>query len=270
MNNDLKISVIITNYNHGQYIENAVKSIVNQTYKNLEIIVIDDGSTDGSADIIKKLVTMDDRIRIIILPSNYGKWFALNTAIKEATGNLIALQDADDECSVFRIEKQMKCLKQNNSVHNLCGFHHVFNEEQMEKLVLDDKKRLNLENSFENTLFQAQEALEQGYQQKQNFMTHKEVAQKVYHGFKTPGINHYFVGHDYEVHGASTLFYKQLWEYGMKFLPNDLGLMTKIKGEDGDHNLRLTLLLQKTSILKEPLYFYRRNSGTNQSFRKGL
>ena len=73
----------------------------------------------------------------------------------------------------------------------------------------------------------------------------------------------------FETHGASSLFYRQLWEHGMKFMPGNMGLRCQ-RAEDSDHNTKLTLLLQKTSVLKAPFYCYRRNTSTNPAFLENL
>lgn len=242
-----EISIIVTNYNHSQYIEGAVKSILNQTIKNYEIIIVDDKSTDGSISVIENLKKLDDRIvDPIYLPENKGKWFALNTAIAKSKGKLIALQDADDESHSERLERQIHVLKTQNSYHNLCGFKHCYSQKDVE-----DGKLYKTSG------------------QNYDIMDHKEVLTMVHKGFKTPGINHYYVGPSYEVHGASSIFYKQLWDFGMKFMPGNLGLRCQ-KAEDSDHNTKLTLLLQKTSVLKEPLYMYRRGTSTNGAWLESL
>jgi glycosyltransferase involved in cell wall biosynthesis len=239
-----EISVIVANYNHSQFIEESVRSLFVQTFDNIQIIIVDDGSTDNSREKIINLAKEDSRVRPIFLEKNHGKWFALNYAIEQASGNLITLNDADDASCKDRLKRQYQVLKDFKSVHNLCGFSHCYSQNDMELSLA-----LNAEKSYI------------GY----SVMDHEEVTKKVYQGFKTPGINHYYVGNDYEVHGASSLFYKQLWEHGMKFLPGNMGLRCQ-KAEDSDHNTKLTLLLQKTSVLKEPLYCYRRNTSTNNAY----
>jgi glycosyltransferase involved in cell wall biosynthesis len=241
-----EISVVVCNYNHAQYISGAVKSILEQSFSNFEIIIADDGSTDNSKDIIESLIKLDTRIqKPIYLEQNKGKWFALNTAIASAKGKLITLQDADDSSHPERLLRQYDVLTANNSYHNLCGFKHCYSQ-------------YDIENGQQTKLPTAKAV-----------MNHKDVLLKVYQGKKTPGINHYFVGHDYEVHGASCLFHKSLWENGIKFLPGNLGLRVQ-KAEDSDFNTKMTLLLQKTSVLREPLYLYRRNTSTNGAWLENL
>ncbi|ONI42805.1 hypothetical protein AN639_02285 [Candidatus Epulonipiscium fishelsonii] len=90
-----KISIIVPIYNVENYLERCIKTIVNQTYKNLEIILINDGSTDNSLDICKKYAKYDDRIRLIDKP-NGGVSSARNIGLKIATGNYIGFVDGDD------------------------------------------------------------------------------------------------------------------------------------------------------------------------------
>jgi glycosyltransferase involved in cell wall biosynthesis len=242
-----KISVILTNYNHSKYIETAIDSIQNQSYSNIELILIDDCSTDGSREKIKLLEKKKFKfpLNTILLEQNKGKWNALNVAIKQASGELITLQDADDANSPYRIELQYEVMQQMKSYHNLCGFIHCYTE--------DDVQKYKNTNKIINP----------------KVMDHSTVTKFVHLGFKTPGINHYFVGPNFEAHGATCLFYKQLWENGMKFLPGNLGLRCQ-RAEDSDFNTKMTLLLQKTSIVMEPLYFYRRNTSTNPAWLEEL
>ena len=90
-----KISVIIPVYNTEDYIEKCIRSIMEQTFKNLEIIIVNDGTTDKSIDICKKLQEEDNRI-IIINQENMGVSKARNTGLKNATGDYIGFVDSDD------------------------------------------------------------------------------------------------------------------------------------------------------------------------------
>jgi glycosyltransferase involved in cell wall biosynthesis len=91
-----KISVIIPVYNREKYISNCLDSVINQTYNNLEIICVDDKSTDTSLDIINQYAKKDKRIKVISLSENGGVSNARNTGIKNATGDFLAFVDSDD------------------------------------------------------------------------------------------------------------------------------------------------------------------------------
>ncbi|HYX07533.1 MAG TPA: glycosyltransferase family A protein, partial [Bacteroidales bacterium] len=88
------ISVVIPLYNKENYIERTMRSVIGQTFKDLEIIVIDDGSKDNSANIVKSI--KDDRIKLLHI-NNQGEGVARNTGIKNSGGEIIAFLDADDE-----------------------------------------------------------------------------------------------------------------------------------------------------------------------------
>jgi len=246
-----EISVICANYNHAQYMEFAINSISHQTFADFEIIIVDDGSTDNSREVIEKIVKTDDRIQKPIYLGDRstrpaGKWYALNKAIETAKGKLVTIQDMDDASCPQRLKRQLQVLRDTNAFHVPCGFTHCYSQDDMEEAILWKADSL-------------------GY----DIIYPPEVTKLVLQGLKTPGINHYFMGFDYEVHGASPLYYKQLHTFGMKYLPGDLGLRCQL-AEDGDFNTKVTLLLQKTSVLKEPLYVYRRNSATNDAFKQSL
>ena len=92
---DEKISVIVPVYNVEQYLERCVDSIINQTYKNLEIILVNDGSTDNSGQLCDELAKKDGRIRVIH-KKNGGLSDARNVGVDEAKAELIGFIDSDD------------------------------------------------------------------------------------------------------------------------------------------------------------------------------
>lgn len=91
-----KVSVIVPVYNVEEYIRECIKSIQVQTYSNLEIIVVNDGTKDKSIEIIKDLIKTDSRIRVISQP-NQGLSAARNTGIENASGKYVAMIDSDDK-----------------------------------------------------------------------------------------------------------------------------------------------------------------------------
>lgn len=111
---NLLISVIIPCYNSEQWIEQAVSSILNQTWGNLEVLVYDDGSTDKSLAILESLSEEDKRLKILGDGKNHGIVYALNYLLEVANGEYIARMDSDDICVINRIEKQVTFLQENN------------------------------------------------------------------------------------------------------------------------------------------------------------
>ena len=103
---NLLISVIVPYYNSAKYFESCLQSIINQTYKKLEIILVDDGSTDESRDIAKKYKGIDNRITILY-KKNGGVSSARNYGLEYAHGDIIAFVDSDDSIEVDMYEKMM-------------------------------------------------------------------------------------------------------------------------------------------------------------------
>lgn len=105
------VSIIIPFHNEEEHIDSMLKSVINQTYKNLEIILINDGSTDDSLKKIKKY--SDKRIKIINIKKS-GVSVARNVGIENATGKYLCFLDADDYWVNNKIEKQVKFIEENN------------------------------------------------------------------------------------------------------------------------------------------------------------
>ncbi len=104
-----KVSVIIPTYNRAHLVGRAIRSVLNQTYHDFEIIVVDDGSTDNTEEVVKGF--NDERMRYIRHKENKGGATARNTGIKAAKGEYIAFQDSDDEWLLKKLEKQMEVFK---------------------------------------------------------------------------------------------------------------------------------------------------------------
>ena len=112
MNNTDLISVIIPTYNRAHVIKRSVQSVLNQTYKNLELIIVDDGSTDNTKEIIDSI---NDKRIVYVKQENQGASAARNKGIDLAKGKYIAFQDSDDVWHLDKLEKQINALKQNNA-----------------------------------------------------------------------------------------------------------------------------------------------------------
>lgn len=105
------VSVIIVVYNGEKYISQAIESVLNQTYEKIELIVVDDGSIDSTAKIVKKYNDVK-----YVYQQNKGEGSARNLGIKLASGKYLAFLDADDLYREDKIEKQVKVLKENNDI----------------------------------------------------------------------------------------------------------------------------------------------------------
>ena len=101
----MKVSVVIPSYNSSSYIMDAVKSVLNQTYDNLEVIIADDASTDDTRAVIRKI--REPRVKLIERTENGGAAAARNSAIRAATGRYIAFLDSDDYWLPDKLSKQI-------------------------------------------------------------------------------------------------------------------------------------------------------------------
>ena len=112
MNNPL-VSVIIPVFNVEDFVKDAVQSIMDQTYKNLEIIVVDDGSDDNTYKIVEELSSVDSRIKLFRNKKNQNIANTLNWALNVSSGKYIARMDGDDVSLANRIEKKVRFLQEN-------------------------------------------------------------------------------------------------------------------------------------------------------------
>lgn len=117
---DPLVSVIITNFNYGKYLTEAVQSVAHQAYGPIEIIIVDDGSTDSSRNIIDKLRVKHrgrfQRFSTHFLPVNKGINGALNVAMKDVHGEITVIFDADDVLDKKHLSKLVSALLENNGV----------------------------------------------------------------------------------------------------------------------------------------------------------
>lgn len=111
---DNLVSVIMSAYNAEKSLGRSIESILNQSYRKIEILIMDDGSNDSTYQICQSYEKKNQNIKIFKNPKNIGLTKSLNILIKHSKGSLIARQDADDYSSTKRIEKQVEYLESNN------------------------------------------------------------------------------------------------------------------------------------------------------------
>lgn len=119
-----KVSIIIPTYNRAHLIERSIQSILNQTYEDFELLIVDDGSTDNTQEVVEGI--NDFRIRYIPCEENGGAAKARNIGIAEAKYDYIAFQDSDDEWHSDKLEKQMKVMQTSSADTGLvyCEYHY--------------------------------------------------------------------------------------------------------------------------------------------------
>jgi glycosyltransferase involved in cell wall biosynthesis len=108
------VSVIVPAFNAAAYIRQALNSVLAQTYREIEVIVVDDGSSDSTANIVEEFVTRDARFQLI-RQNNAGVGAARNTAIRNARGKYIAPLDADDVWLPEKLERQVACMERSGN-----------------------------------------------------------------------------------------------------------------------------------------------------------
>ncbi|WP_332632285.1 glycosyltransferase family 2 protein [Halalkalibacter flavus] len=108
------VSIVMAVHNGEQYLRDAIKGILAQTYSNIEVIIVNDGSFDKTKEILDRIT--DKRVHVIHLQTNKGAANALNLGIAHAKGEWVAIHDADDISFPERIEEQVKYIKNNNNL----------------------------------------------------------------------------------------------------------------------------------------------------------
>jgi glycosyltransferase EpsJ len=116
-----KISVIVPIYNVENYLEKCLNSILNQSFKNLELILVNDGSTDSSENICRKYKKKDDRVKLIT-KKNEGVSSARNVGLNEATGKYVAFIDPDDSISDMYFKRLFSIAEEKNLDAVICGY----------------------------------------------------------------------------------------------------------------------------------------------------
>lgn len=106
------VSVIMPSWNTGKFIAESIQSVINQTYKNWELIIVDDCSTDNTDEIVGKFT--DIRIKYLKNEKNSGAALTRNRALREAKGEWIAFLDSDDLWKPEKLEHQLKFMKKHN------------------------------------------------------------------------------------------------------------------------------------------------------------
>ncbi|GIW67075.1 MAG: glycosyl transferase [Candidatus Parcubacteria bacterium] len=109
------VSVIIPTYNRANLLPKAINSVINQTYKNWELLIIDDGSKDNTKKIVEEFIKKDSRIKYFY-QENSGQPAAMNLGIKNSNGEYVAFLDDDDEWSPEKLEKQLKEFEKDKNI----------------------------------------------------------------------------------------------------------------------------------------------------------
>ena len=146
------ISIIVPVYNIENYLDKCIKSLVNQTYENLEILLIDDGSTDCSGQKCDEWAQKDSRIQVIHKP-NGGVSAARNRGLKEAKGEYIGFVDGDDYIDKHMYEQMYQCLCETKAEACFCNIYYAKDDEVLSESELNFEK-VNLKKIVMQTMFE--------------------------------------------------------------------------------------------------------------------
>lgn len=148
VNNPL-ISVIIPTYNRAYCLAESINSVLNQTYLNIELIIVDDGSTDNTSSVVSLI--NDNRIRYIKLPINSGACRARNIGIKKARGEFITFNDSDDVWKKNKLEEQYNYyLKKPDGIMYFCKFEKISSNEKKVVAEFPDSHHISLLSNCHN------------------------------------------------------------------------------------------------------------------------
>lgn len=145
------VSIIIPIYNVESYLKRCIESVINQTYKNLEIILVNDGSTDNCGTICDKYKNKDNRIKVIH-KKNGGLSDARNAGIEIATGKYLTFIDSDDYVSIDYIEYMINMLEEKKAQLAICKVKEVWPNSKLKDEAYTKIQVLNSKQTFENLL----------------------------------------------------------------------------------------------------------------------
>jgi glycosyltransferase involved in cell wall biosynthesis len=135
--NEPLVSIITPNFNAGKFISRSIESVLQQTYKNWELLIIDDGSTDNSVEIIEKFSTEDVRIKLFKMDQNSGPALSRNAGIEKASGSFMAFLDSDDYWDKNKLAIQTKAMVDGNLSFSFTGY----------SIVDEDNKFIKIQNA---------------------------------------------------------------------------------------------------------------------------
>lgn len=225
--NSILVSVVVPIYNAEKYLKKCINSILNQTYSNFELILVNDGSTDLSLKICENYLKRDRRIKLIN-KINQGSIATRRRGIEEAIGDYVMFIDADDWVHSKILERLVMDQQKNQSDVVVCNMYKVFNNRAIIKIK-------NKSHYFDSN--------------------------KVYKGdsIRTKITEAYLHGHPFPAGLVAKLYKKELLLQGGNYLKH-----IKFLGDDLYYNLEIFLKCTKISIITEPLYYYRTGGNTSR------
>ena len=150
--NEPLVSIITPVYNAERFLSDTIKSVQNQTYKNWEILLIDDCSKDNSAQIIKEFQKYDNRIKYIKLKMNSGASVSRNEGIRNAKGRFIAFVDSDDIWKPEKLEIQIKYMLKENLGFTFTSYRYMKENGELTNKIAKAPSKINYNGLLKNTI----------------------------------------------------------------------------------------------------------------------
>ena len=221
-----KVSILMTVYNHQKYVIQAIRSILNQNYRNFEFIIFNNGSTDNTKNLITKI--KDKRIKLFNLKKNVGRTSCLNLGLKKCKGEYIAIQDSDDISKKNRISNQVNFLIKNEQC-GLVGTNYS---------TIDDMGNLINSKVIKSNFIKNPKLIIHG-----NFIGHSTVMyRKKVLSFSKGYPNEYLYAQDY------AFYLKLITKFNISILDKDLAFIRLNHIESESQRLRKTSSIQKEEI----------------------
>ena len=146
------VSIITPSYNSSKFIKDCVASVFSQTYKNWEMIIVDDCSKDNSKEIILELSTKDKRIKSIFLKKNVGAAEARNTAIRQSKGKYVAFLDSDDIWNPKKLEKQLSFMNENEIAFSYTAYQFMSENGKDFSNIISASEKMTYHSYLKNTI----------------------------------------------------------------------------------------------------------------------
>ncbi|WP_445490703.1 teichuronic acid biosynthesis protein TuaG [Niallia sp. 03133] len=149
--NDL-VSIIMPSYNSRKYIQESIHSVLQQTYKNWELIIVDDCSSDGSQVLLQELEKEDKRIQVFYEKENGGAAVARNKALQQAKGRFVAFLDSDDRWKPNKLAVQIAFMKQNQYTFTFTAYEYMSEEAALLGKIVYAPKEVTYQDMLKNTI----------------------------------------------------------------------------------------------------------------------
>ena len=140
---DMLVSVIMPTYNCANFIGETIESVLNQTYKNWELIIVDDCSKDNTEEVVNNYIIKDNRIKYHRFKENQGAAMARTKAMELAQGNYMAFLDSDDLWVKNKLEKQLKYMEDNNYNFTCTAYEQIDEQGNLLNKTIKTKKKVN-------------------------------------------------------------------------------------------------------------------------------